>query len=47
MASAEQCIRLFHPRLVLGVSDEVPEAAPSTEAIERIRMVADYCRRCT
>jgi len=44
MECVEQCVKLFHPRLVLGVSDEVPEAAPSEEAIARIRMVADYCK---
>jgi hypothetical protein len=44
MACVEQCVRLFHPRLVLGVSDEVPEGAPSEEAIARIKMVADYSK---
>ena len=45
MAAVEQAIRLFHPRLVLGVSDEVPEGAPAESAIEKIRMVAEYCRK--
>ena len=44
MAAVEQAIRLFYPRLVLGVSDEVPEGAPAESAIEKIRMVSEYCR---
>ncbi|MGQ9683048.1 MAG: uroporphyrinogen decarboxylase family protein [Anaerolineae bacterium] len=44
MACAERVVRLFHPRLVLGVSDEVPEGA-GVEAIERVRMVSEWCRR--
>lgn len=47
METVERIVKLFHPRLVLGVSDEVPQGAPAEEAIERIRMVADYCRRYT
>jgi hypothetical protein len=44
MQCVEKCVMLFHPRLVLGVSDEVPEGAPSVEALARIKMVAEYCR---
>ncbi len=44
LAAAEQVIRLFHPRLVLGVSDEVPEGAVAADAIERIRMVSEFCK---
>jgi hypothetical protein len=44
MRTTEQLVSLFHPRLVLGVSDEVPQAAPAAEAIERVRMVSDWCR---
>lgn len=40
----ERIVALFHPRLVLGVSDEVPQGAPADEAIERIRMISDWCR---
>ncbi len=36
----EKLIDLFHPRLVLGASDEVPPPAD----IERVRMVSGYCR---
>ena len=43
MASVERIVELFHPRLVLGVSDEVPQGAEAKEAIERIRMVAEWC----
>jgi hypothetical protein len=43
LAFAEKTVRLFHPRLVLGVSDEVPEGA-GDEAIERVRLVASWCR---
>jgi len=39
-AFVEKLVDLFHPRLVLGASDEVPPPAD----IERVRMVARYCR---
>lgn len=44
MATIERVVALFHPRLVLGVSDEVPEGAEE-EAIERVRLVSAWCRR--
>jgi hypothetical protein len=47
MEMVERIVALFHPRLVLGVSDEVPQGAPAGEAIERIRMVSDWCRNHT
>ena len=40
----ERLVELFHPRLVLGVSDEVPQGAEATEAIDRIRMVSEWCK---
>jgi hypothetical protein len=43
MATAERVVELFHPNLVLGVSDEVPEGT-GLEAIERVRMVAEWAR---
>ncbi len=43
MQTVEEVVRLFHPRLVLGVSDEVPEGA-GQEAMERVKLVADWCR---
>jgi hypothetical protein len=46
LAAAEKIVALFHPRLILGVSDEVPEGA-GLQAIERVRLVSDWCRRQT
>lgn len=43
MACVEKIVKLF-PRLILGVSDEVPEGQ-GEHAIERVRLVADWCRR--
>ena len=43
MAMTEKVVKLFHPRLVLGVSDEVPEGADE-EAIERLKLISAYCR---
>lgn len=43
METVEKIVALFHPRLVLGVSDEVPEGA-SEEAILRVKMIAAWCR---
>lgn len=44
MATVERIAQLFHPRLVLGVSDEVPEGA-GAEAIERVKLVAAWARQ--
>lgn len=33
----------FHPRLVLGISDELPQGGDD-ESFERVRWVADFCR---
>ncbi len=44
METVERIVALFHPRLVLGVSDEVPQGAEPEEAAERIRMISDWCR---
>lgn len=43
MACVERLVELFAPRVILGVSDEVPEGQDE-EAIERVSMVADWCR---
>jgi hypothetical protein len=43
METTEKVIRLFAPRLVLGVSDEVPEGT-GPEAMERVRLVSEFCR---
>lgn len=40
----EKLVKLFHPRLILGISDELPEGAEQ-EAIERIRWVSEYCQK--
>ncbi len=42
MECVEKIVSLFHPRLVLGVSDEVPQAG-TQEAIERVRMIGQWC----
>lgn len=39
----EKLIDLFHPRLVLGISDELPQGA-SEESIKRVKWISDYCR---
>jgi hypothetical protein len=41
--TVEQVVALFYPRLVLGVSDEVPEGA-GEEAMERVRIVSEWCK---
>lgn len=43
MATAEKIVSLFHPRLVLGISDEIPEGA-DPEGIDRVREIAEWCR---
>ena len=42
-ACVEQIVKLFHPRLVLGISDEIPQAADE-EGARRLEWVAEYCR---
>lgn len=42
MACVEKVVQLFSPRLILGVSDEVPEGADE-EAMTRLKMISDYC----
>ncbi|HOP55218.1 MAG TPA: hypothetical protein PLK33_00665 [bacterium] len=39
----EKLIRLFHPRLILGISDEIPEGVDE-EGIERVRWISEYCK---
>ena len=46
MATVERVVELFHPRLVLGISDELPEGT-GEEALERVRMISDWCREST
>ncbi len=40
----EKVIEYFHPRLVLGISDELPEGVDES-GIDKVRWVSDYCRR--
>ncbi len=39
----ESLVRMFHPRLVLGISDELPEGG-GDESFERLKRVARWCR---
>jgi len=39
----ETVVEMFHPRLVLGISDELPEGVGEL-GVERLRWVSDYCR---
>jgi hypothetical protein len=39
----EKLVRLFHPRLILGISDELPEGG-NEESFERLKWVAQWCR---
>jgi hypothetical protein len=41
---AEKVVELFHPRLVLGISDELPEGVDES-GVEKVRWVSEYCRR--
>ncbi|MCL5032375.1 MAG: uroporphyrinogen decarboxylase family protein [Thermotogae bacterium] len=41
--TVEKVINLFYPKLVLGISDEIPEGAPE-ESVERVRWVSNYCK---
>jgi len=43
-ACVERVVELFHPRLVLGISDELPQAGDE-ESFDRLRWVADYAGR--
>jgi hypothetical protein len=43
METVERIVGLFHPRLILGASDEVPQGS-GEESIERIRMISHWCR---
>ena len=39
----EKIVKLFHPDLVLGISDEIPEGV-GEEGIERVRWISEYCK---
>ncbi len=40
----ERVVEMFHPRLVLGISDELPEGADE-RSIARVEWISEYCRR--
>lgn len=42
-ACVEKLVDLFHPRLVLGISDELPEGGKD-ESFERMKEIARWCR---
>ncbi len=42
--SVEKLLNSFHPRLVLGISDELPQGGDE-ESLSRVKWVADYCRQ--
>ena len=46
MEMTEKLVELFHPRLVLGISDELPEGTGG-DAVERVRMISDWCKSQT
>ena len=39
----ERIVHLFHPRLVLGISDELPQGTDE-RGMQRVRWVSEYCR---
>ncbi len=43
MDCVKRVVELFHPRLVLGISDELPEGADQ-DSVERVRRVSEWCR---
>ena len=45
MECVKKLIKLFYPNLVLGISDELPEGVPPDEAMERMKIVSEYCKR--
>ncbi len=46
MQTVEKMAAYFHPRLILGISDELPQGG-GLEAMERCKLVADWCRTQT
>jgi hypothetical protein len=43
MEMVEKIVQLFYPRLILGISDEVPQGSDE-DAIERVRKISAWCR---
>jgi hypothetical protein len=44
MECVEKLVGYFHPRLVMGISDEIPEGADEAE-LSKVIAVRDYCAR--
>jgi hypothetical protein len=44
MECVEKLVRYFHPALVLGISEEIPEGAEESE-LAKVIAVRDYCAR--
>jgi len=42
-ACVKRIVELFHPRLVLGISDELPEAG-GDESFSRLKWIGEWCR---
>jgi hypothetical protein len=40
----EKLVDLFYPRLILGISDELPEGADET-GIAKVKWISEYCRK--
>jgi len=45
-ACVKRVVELFHPRLVLGISDELPEAG-GDESFRRLKWLGEWCRTQT
>lgn len=43
-ACVEKLVALFYPRLILGISDELPEGVDES-GIEKVKWIAEYCRK--
>jgi len=44
MDFVEKLVKLFHPSLILGISDEIPMATPFMEGIKKLKLISDYCK---
>ena len=39
----EKLVDLFYPRLILGISDEIPQGTDEG-GIEKVKWISEYCR---
>jgi len=44
MDFVEKLVKLFHPSLILGISDEIPMATPFMEGIKKLKLISDCCK---